>query len=160
MAEHSAGILIYRVRNEQVEVMLVHPGGPFWAGKDAGAWSIPKGLFTSEEDPLAAAKREFQEETGFVIEGDFLPLGAVKQPSGKIVHVWAVPGDVEVKKLISNSFEMEWPPRSGKRREFPEVDRGEWFSLSTAGKKILKGQREFLDRLAEALDLAADPSPE
>ena len=157
MAEHSAGILVYRVRNEQIEVMLVHPGGPFWAGKDAGAWSIPKGLFTSEEEPLAAAKREFQEETGFAIEGDFLPLGAVKQPSGKTVHVWAVPGDVDVENLISNSFEMEWPPRSGKKREFPEVDKGEWFSLSAASEKILKGQREFLARLAEVLGL--DPAP-
>ncbi len=151
MAEHSAGILVYRVRNDQVEVMLVHPGGPFWAGKDGGAWSIPKGLFSSEEDPLEAAKREFEEETGFAIDGVFLPLGAVKQPSGKTVHVWAVAGDVEVKDLISNSFEMEWPPRSGQKREFPEVDKGEWFSLPAAGKKILKGQREFLVRLARAL---------
>lgn len=160
MAEHSAGILVYRVRNEQVEVMLVHPGGPFWAQKDAGAWSIPKGLFTAEEDPFEAAKREFEEETGFAIDGDFLPLGAVKQPSGKTVHAWAVAGDVEVKHLISNSFEMEWPPHSGRKREFPEVDRGEWFSLSAASEKILKGQREFLARLAEALGVTQDSPPE
>ncbi len=160
MAEHSAGILVYRVRNEQLEVMLVHPGGPFWVGKDAGAWSIPKGLFASEEDPLEAAKREFEEETGFAIDGDFLPLGAVKQPSGKTVHAWAVAGDVEVKDLISNSFEMEWPPHSGSKREFPEVDKGEWFSLSAAGEKILKGQKEFLACLAEALGLTPDSPPE
>lgn len=160
MAEHSAGILVYRVRNQQVEVVLVHPGGPLWAGKDAGAWSIPKGLFTSEEDPLEAAKREFEEETGFPIDGDFLPLGALKQPSGKTVHAWAVAGDVEVKNLISNSFEMEWPPHSGRKREFPEVDKGEWFSLSAAGEQILRGQRGFLARLADAIGITPDWTPE
>ncbi len=147
MAEQSAGILAYRRRSGEVEVLLVHPGGPFWAKKDLGAWSIPKGLFVPGEDPLAAARREFTEETGFVLEGEFAPLGPLKQPSGKTVHAWAVEADLDATKIVSNTFELEWPPKSGTRRAFPEVDKGAWFSLREAQEKILKGQREFLDRL-------------
>jgi predicted NUDIX family NTP pyrophosphohydrolase len=149
--DHSAGILAYRRVMSGVEVLLVHPGGPFWSKKDARAWSIPKGLFTAAEDPLEAARREFAEETGTVIQGDFFPLGSARQPSGKTIHAWAVEKDVDVSRLVSNTFEMEWPPKSGMRREFPEVDRGEWFSLAVAGEKIVAGQRVFLERLAAAL---------
>ncbi len=151
MAEQSAGILAYRHTDGVLEVLLVHPGGPLWAKKDAGAWSVPKGLLAPGEDPLDAARREFTEETGFAIDGEFLPLGSLKQPSGKVVHVWAVAADVDVARLRSNLFELEWPPRSGKRQQFPEVDRAGWFPLLTAREKILKGQREFLERLSATI---------
>jgi predicted NUDIX family NTP pyrophosphohydrolase len=147
MGEQSAGILAYRRTKGRIEVLLVHPGGPFWAKRDVGAWSIPKGLFEAAEEPLEAAQREFQEETGQAIEGEFLPLGWIKQPGGKTVHAWAVETDFDPAGFQSNMFELEWPPKSGRMQEFPEVDRVGWFSLATATEKILKGQREFLDRL-------------
>ena len=142
---------MYRRRNDLVEVLLAHPGGPFWAKKDLGAWSVPKGEFDSEEDPLQAAKREFAEETGLVPEGDFVALGEVKQAGGKTVTAWAMEGDGDASNLKSNMFSMEWPPRSGRMAEFPEVDRWEWFSLEEAQERILAGQRVFLERLVERL---------
>jgi predicted NUDIX family NTP pyrophosphohydrolase len=147
MSQRSAGILLYRYDSDNLSVLLVHPGGPFWENKDTGAWSIPKGLYATDEDPLSAAKREFQEETGFAVEGDFLDLGELKQPSGKIVHAWALAGDLDVSKLISNTFELEWPRHSGRKQVFPEVDKGAWFGLETAKQKISPGQAPFLDRL-------------
>lgn len=151
MGELSAGILVYRMSGQQIEVLLVHPGGPFWARKDDGAWSIPKGLFKANETPLEAARREFEEETGFFIDGKFIELGEVKQPSGKRIVAWAVEGDLDAEAVRSNCFEMEWPPKSGTTREFPEVDRAGWFGIASAGRKILRGQREFLLRLVEVL---------
>ena len=150
MPKRSAGILLYR-RRSQIEVLLAHPGGPFWAKKDLGAWSIPKGEIAGDEDALAAAMREFHEETGIVPDGAPHPLGEEKQPGGKIIIVWAVEGDCDTFTLRSNTFEMEWPPRSGRVSAFPEVDRWEWFTLDQAETKILPGQRAFLDRLAEKL---------
>jgi predicted NUDIX family NTP pyrophosphohydrolase len=151
MPKQSAGLLLFRERGGQLEVLLVHPGGPFWAKKDDGAWSIPKGEFTSDEEPLAAARREFEEELGAPVDGDFIPLGAVKQAGGKVVHAWAARGNFDPARLKSSSFSMQWPPRSGRQQEFPEVDRAEWFLLETARTKILKGQAGFLDRLLECL---------
>lgn len=145
----SAGILLYRLHHDEIEVFLVHPGGPFWANKDAGAWSIPKGEYEAGEEPLAAAQREFQEETGFTVGGTFHPLTALKQSSGKVISVWAVEGDVDAAALTSNTFTLEWPPKSGRTREFPEVDRGGWFDLSTARAKVQAGQRGFLDQLEQ-----------
>jgi len=147
MAKRSAGLLMYRRRNGQVEVFLVHPGGPFWAKKDMGAWSICKGEYAESELPLEAAKREFQEETGFTAQGSFLELGVVQQASGKIVSAWAFEGDCDPGKLISNHCQVEWLPRSGRMIEIPEVDRGGWFSLEAARERILKAQEPFLDRL-------------
>lgn len=147
----SAGILLYRYQDEALQVLLVHPGGPYWVNKDAGAWSIPKGLFEADEKPLEAAKREFEEETGFKVEGDFIPIGTLKQPSKKVVHAFAVEGDIDASKISSNTFSLEWPPKSGQMQEIPEIDRGEWFDLDTARKKISKGQVEFLDRLITRL---------
>lgn len=152
MTKQSAGILLYRHRGGVLEVLLVHPGGPFWEKKDDGAWSIPKGEFTAEEDPLEAARRELAEETGLEVTGDVLALGSLRQPSRKLVHAWAVVGDCDPAGLRSNTFSIEWPPRSGERREFPEVDRAEWFPLDAARRKILQGQALFLDRLAAALN--------
>ncbi|GAB4388235.1 MAG: NUDIX domain-containing protein [Thermodesulfovibrionales bacterium] len=151
MAETSAGLLMYRQRDGAIEVFLVHPGGPFWARKDLGAWSIPKGLADPDEDPLEAARREFREETAMDATGPFAYLGSLRQPSGKIVHAWAFQGDCDPAGIRSNTFRMEWPPRSGRTREFPEVDRAGWFDLEEAGRRILKGQAAFLDRLKEAL---------
>jgi predicted NUDIX family NTP pyrophosphohydrolase len=145
--KRSAGLLMYRGR----EVFLVHPGGPFWAKKDLGAWSICKGEYVDGEPPLEAAKREFQEETGFVAEGDFLDLGTVKQAGGKLVSAWAFAGDCDPAQLISNRCQVEWPPRSGRMIEIPEVDRGAWFSMSEARERILKSQTPFLDRLEQLL---------
>ena len=152
-AQSSAGLLMYRRAGEEIEVFLAHPGGPFWAQKDAGAWSIPKGIPDKGEDLLAAARREFHEETGFTAVGEFTPLGAFKQPSGKIVHAWAVEGDCDPSNLVSNVFEMEWPPRSGKRARFPEIDRAGWFLPAEALKKILPGQQPILAKLFEKLGL-------
>jgi len=140
---------MYRRTNGRVEVLLAHPGGPFWAKKDLGAWSIPKGEVDSDEEPLLAAQREFEEETGIAPEGDFIVLGEAKQAGGKIVTAWAVEGDCDSSGLKSNTFSMQWPPRSGRMAEFPEVDRWEWFSLNDAREKILAGQRIFLERLRE-----------
>lgn len=149
MAKRSAGLLMFRRNGGELEVFLVHPGGPFWAGKDAGAWTVPKGEYVDEEEPLDAAKREFTEETGFVAEGEFIDLGTVRQSSGKIVNAWAFEGDCEPEKLVSNLCEIEWPPRSGKMMEIPEVDRGAWLTLPQARRAILKSQQGFLDVLAE-----------
>jgi predicted NUDIX family NTP pyrophosphohydrolase len=134
-----------------VQVLLVHPGGPFWAHKDDGAWSIPKGEFGDDEAPLAAARREFAEETGAGVEGEFIALAPLKLPSGKVVHAWAVRADFDSSQLRSNLFELEWPPKSGRVQQFPEVDRAAWFSLEEARRKIQKGQAPLLERLRETL---------
>ncbi len=151
MPKKSAGILMYRLRNEVLEVLLVHPGGPYWAKKDLGSWSIPKGEYTDTKDPFNVAKREFEEETSFQVDGDFTPLTPLEQPSGKIVSAWTVEGDCDASKIKSNTFLMEWPPRSGKKQEFPEVDRAEWFTIDTAKKKLLKGQVGFIEELCKLL---------
>ncbi len=151
MPKISAGLIMYRFKGEMAEVLLVHPGGPFWAKKNAGAWSVPKGLCGPGEDLLAAAVREFHEETGFAAGGGFLDLGELRQPSGKIIHAWAFEGDCDPADLKSNTFSMEWPPHSGKESEFPEVDRAGWFGLDEAGRKILKGQVQFIVRLERLL---------
>lgn len=156
MSKKSAGILLFRDVSGGVEVFLVHPGGPFWAKKDDGSWSIPKGEFTDDEDPLAAARREFEEETGLAVEGDFIPLKPVKQPSGKTVFAWAMKGDFDPAALKSNTFSIEWPPRSGRLQEFPEIDRAAWFSIESAARKILKGQMDFLHQLEELTGLNRD----
>lgn len=147
MSVHSAGVLCYRVGGRQPEVFLVHPGGPFWVMRDAGAWSIPKGLVDEDEEPLAAARREFNEETGFVANGEFIALGQLRQRSGKIVHAWALQMDFDASQLKSNTFSLEWPKGSGQLREYPEVDRGEWFTIARAREKIYPDQSAFLDRL-------------
>ena len=149
MSRISAGILMYRRREGTLEVLLVHPGGPFWRNKDAGAWSIPKGEVSEDEDLLAAARREFEEETGVRVEGSFVALPAVKQKGGKVVHAWAVEGDLDPATIRSNVFEMEWPPRSGKKAEFPEVDRAAFFDIETAKAKINAGQAPLLAALVE-----------
>jgi predicted NUDIX family NTP pyrophosphohydrolase len=151
MPKKSAGLLMYRRRHGVLEVFLVHPGGPFWQKKDVGSWSIPKGEYTTEEDPLEVAKREFWEETGFRASGEFVPLTSRKQPSGKIITAWAFEGDCDASMIKSNTFSMEWPPRSGKREEFPEVDRAGWFSIPDAKEKIIKGQSGFVDELVRIL---------
>ena len=152
MPKLSAGLLMCRRRNGQVEVFLVHPGGPFWAKKDMGAWSICKGEYAESELPLEAAKREFHEETGFTAQGSFLELGVVQQASGKIVSAWAFEGDCDPGKLVSNHCQVEWPPRSGRMIKIPEVDRGGWFSIEAARERILKAQEPFLDRLSQMLN--------
>ena len=153
--KQSAGLLMYRKRGESVQILLVHPGGPFWAKKDLGSWSMPKGEFSEDEDALKAARREFEEETGFLPTGQFARLGAIRQPSGKLIHAWAFEGDLDAKKVKSNTFSVEWPPQSGKQQEFPEVDRAEWFTIETAREKIIKGQVEFLDELLRVLESGA-----
>ena len=150
--KESAGLLMYRWCNSALEVFLVHPGGPYWAKKDLGAWSIPKGECAEDEDRRDAAKREFQEETGFLPEGNFIALTPIKQPGGKLVHAWAFKGDCDAEAIVSNTFSIEWPPRSGKRQAFPEVDRAEWFTIDAAKKKILKGQVGFLEELERMLE--------
>jgi predicted NUDIX family NTP pyrophosphohydrolase len=147
----SAGILLYRRAGTQLEVLLVHPGGPYWRGKDEGAWSIPKGEMAADEDAQDAARREFSEETGIALPGPLEPLGEIRQRGGKRVVAFAVAGDADPLAIKSNSFEIEWPPKSGKLQAFPEIDRAEWFDLSAARAKILEGQRPLLDRLAESL---------
>jgi predicted NUDIX family NTP pyrophosphohydrolase len=148
----SAGLLLYRRGADGLEVLLVHPGGPFWTRRDLGAWSIPKGEYADEEDALAAARREFAEELGAPPpEGEMLDLGEIRQKSGKLVHAWALAGDLDVERVQSNQFEMEWPPRSGRRQSFPEVDRAAWFGLTEARERINPGQAELLDRLREAV---------
>ncbi|MBZ9905894.1 NUDIX domain-containing protein [Mesorhizobium sp. BR115XR7A] len=153
MAKRSAGLLIYRRSDDGIGVLLVHPGGPFWAKKDDGAWSIPKGLVDEDEDELAAARRETEEELGMKVEGPFARLGAYRQPGGKIVMAWSVEADIDVAAVKSNTFTMEWPPRSGSMKDFPEVDRAGWFTLAEAGVKILQGQRPMLSDLAEQLGI-------
>ncbi|HEY4045695.1 MAG TPA: NUDIX domain-containing protein [Acidobacteriaceae bacterium] len=152
MAKRSAGLLMYRRQDDNLAVFLVHPGGPFWAKKDMGAWSIPKGEYSESEQPLETARREFQEETGFTPEGDVVELGSVKQTGGKVVSVWALEGDCDPSKLTSNRCQIEWPPRSGRLIDIPEVDRGGWFSLQAAREHILKSQAPFLDMLVEKLN--------
>ncbi len=143
---------MYRRAGDEVLVLLAHPGGPFWARKDAGAWTIPKGEF-EKEDALAAARREFAEETGSAVDGEFIALTPCTQKNGKIVHAFAVEGDIDASAITSNTFEMEWPPHSGKRSEFPEVDRAEWFTLAAAREKINPAQRALLDELKQKLNL-------
>jgi predicted NUDIX family NTP pyrophosphohydrolase len=148
MAKRSAGILLYRTRGGTIEVLLVHPGGPFWANKDLGAWSIPKGEVEAGQDPLAVAVREFEEETGRrPPEAELVALGEVRQRGGKVVAAWAAEGDLDPAAVTSNTFTIEWPPRSGTRREFPEVDRAGWFDLATAREKLVAAQAELVDRL-------------
>ena len=152
MPKRSAGILVYRQRPEGIEVLLAHPGGPFWRTRDLGAWSIFKGELDAGEDATAAARREFAEETGWVADGPLQPLGEIRQAGGKVVIAFAMESDLEPARLRSNDFEMEWPPRSGRLLTFPEVDRAEWFSLGEARRRILAGQAPLLDRLAVRLD--------
>lgn len=148
MPKLSAGLLLYRVRSGVVEVLIAHPGGPFWARKDDGAWSIPKGEYAEDEDPWAAARREFEEEVGLAPpDGPRVDLGPIKQPSNKVVTAFAVQGDLDVADARSNTFELEWPRGSGQFQEFPEVDRVEWFPVAQARVKLLKGHRPFLDQL-------------
>lgn len=151
MLEHSGGILAYKYVGKQLEVMLAHPGGPFWEKKDQAAWSIPKGLQEKDESILDTAKREFEEETGCMIQKDLLLLGTIKQPSKKLVTIFAVEMDIDISKVKSNLFEMEWPPKSGNMQKFPENDRAQWFKIEEARKKIFKGQVGFLNKLVEAL---------
>jgi predicted NUDIX family NTP pyrophosphohydrolase len=154
MAKKSAGLLLYRKSSSdsQIEVLLVHPGGPFWRNKDEGAWTIPKGEFDDGEGPLEAAKREFKEELGSSPpDGDYIPLTPIKQKAGKTVLSWAVEGDFDPARLVSNTFQCEWPPKSGRTREFPEVDRAEWFKSETAKIKILAAQAPLIDQLLELL---------
>lgn len=148
----SAGILLYRKGREGHEVFLVHPGGPFWKNKDAGAWSIPKGEFQEDEDPLVAARREFGEETGIDVDGKFIPLTPVKQKSGKIVYAWALENNIDATALVSNTCTVEWPPRSGKQIEIPEVDKGGWFTIEEARNKLIPGQVALLSELHGLLD--------
>jgi predicted NUDIX family NTP pyrophosphohydrolase len=155
MPKLSAGLLLFR-RSSRLELFLVHPGGPFWARKDVGAWSLPKGEYSETEDALLAAKREFQEETGISVDGDFLPLGELRQPGGKLITAWALEKGVDPALVKSNLFSMEWPPKSGKTQEFPEVDRGAWFPVSEARTKLLKGQVAFIDRLAQKLGVTTE----
>jgi predicted NUDIX family NTP pyrophosphohydrolase len=152
MPKRSAGLLLYRYREGQLQVFLVHPGGPFWKNKDEGSWMIPKGEIDDGEDALPAAKREFREETGFnPPEPPYRALPVIKQRGGKVVEAFAVEGECEPEQLKSNTFEMEWPPKSGRQQAFPEVDRGAWYELPTAVRKILKSQRPLLDALEEAI---------
>jgi predicted NUDIX family NTP pyrophosphohydrolase len=148
--------MLFRRSDGEPQLLLGHPGGPFWKQKDLGAWTIPKGLIAPGETPLAAAKREFAEETGHRPRGKSIPLGEARQPGGKIVHVWAIQDDWDTAGLQSNTFEMEWPPRSGRRQSFPELDRTTWFNIAEARLKILKGQAVFIDRLLEALGRSED----
>ena len=151
-AKRSAGLLVYRTVDGRLEVLLGHMGGPFWARKDAAAWSVPKGEYSDDETPEAAARREFAEELGLPAPGGtLLPLGDVKQSGGKTVTVWAVEGDLSPDDVVPGTFPLEWPPKSGRIQEFPEVDRVAWFDLDTAREKLVKGQRTFLDRLGESL---------
>lgn len=151
MPKLSAGLLMYRLRGGKPQVLLVHPGGPFWERKSWGAWSIPKGEYAEHDDALAAAKREFFEETGLRCGEPLLPLPVARQPSGKRISAWAFEGDCDPAQVVSNTFEMEWPPRSGERRTFPEIDRAAWFDLDEARRRIVKGQAPFLDYLEAAL---------
>lgn len=151
MAKTSAGLILFRTQNERLEVLLVHPGGPFWSKKDDGAWFIPKGELAEGEEPLAAAKREFEEETGLEPEGDFLPLGTVKQKSGKTIHAWAFAGACNPDTLKSNTFTIEWPPKSGKMRDFPEIDRAGFFTVAQAKAKMHPVEFPLIIRLQELL---------
>jgi predicted NUDIX family NTP pyrophosphohydrolase len=151
MALESAGLLVYRRVESELFVFLAHPGGPFWAKRDDGAWSIPKGEFDASEDALTAARREFQEETGQTANGTFTPLPPCRLPRRKIVHAFAVEADVDADAVVSNHFEMEWPPKSGRRQSFPEIDRGSWFTMAEARRKLQPGQLPLLDALSGML---------
>lgn len=151
MPKTSAGLILFRTRNEKLELLLVHPGGPFWSRKDDGAWFIPKGELAEGEEPLDCAKREFEEETGMRPEGEFLPLGSVKQKSGKTIHAWAFAGDCDADAVKSNTFTIEWPPKSGKMREFPEVDRAGFFTVAQAKAKMHPVEFPLIVRLQELL---------
>lgn len=156
MPKLSAGIVLYRQSDGKLEVLLVHPGGPFWAKKDVGSWSIPKGEYMEDEEAFAAAQREFREETGFDLpEGDTVELGEVKY-GNKLLTAWAAKGSFDARRVRSNTFTMEWPPKTGKTQEFPEVDRAGWFSLAQAKQKLVKGQVDLIDRLAEKLNVSVD----
>jgi predicted NUDIX family NTP pyrophosphohydrolase len=150
--KRSAGILLYKRHGGSLRVLLAHPGGPFWRNKDAGAWSIPKGEIGDHEEPLAAALREFTEETGVTLDGDFIPLGEIKQKGGKMVIAFALERDLDPSTIASNTFTIEWPPRSGRQQTFPEIDRAEWFDLDTAREKINAGQAVLIDRLIDRVD--------
>ena len=151
MPKQSSGILLYHLNNKQLQVFLVHPGGPFFRNKDNGAWSIPKGEFLDDEEALKAAKREFEEETGTSIDGKFIQLSPIIQKSGKKVYAWAIEGDIDAETIFSNTFEMEWPPKSGKKQAFPEVDKAAWFDVDTAKLKINQGQVGLIDNLTQIL---------
>jgi predicted NUDIX family NTP pyrophosphohydrolase len=151
MAKQSAGILLYRKKGRQLEVFLGHPGGPFWAKKDTGSWSVPKGEYEEGEEPLQAAIREFEEETGFRPSGDFIQLATIRQKGHKTVRCWAVEGDLDADGIVSNLFEMEWPPRSGKIKTFPEIDRAAWFPVGIAREKINERQAGFIDELVKRI---------
>lgn len=159
MAKQSAGVLVYRRRHGAIEVLLGHPGGPFWARKDKGAWSVPKGELEDGEDLLEAAKREFKEEIGHAApEGEYIELGSIRRNS-KEIYVWAVEGDLDTSSILSNTFQMEWPPKSGKQIEVPEIDRAAWVPLTTAPEKMHTGQDAFISRLAEALGMDSQEPP-
>jgi predicted NUDIX family NTP pyrophosphohydrolase len=151
MLKKSAGILLYRFQYDILEVLLAHPGGPFWAKKDAGAWSIPKGEFGEDENPLDAAIRETKEEIGIDVQGEFMELTPAKQKSGKLVYAWALQQDVDPENITSNSFEIEWPPKSGRKKIFPEIDKVAWFNLNEAKKKIIEGQVALIEELGSKL---------
>jgi predicted NUDIX family NTP pyrophosphohydrolase len=159
MKKDSAGLLMYRVRDHTLEVLLAHPGGPFWRNKDAGAWTIPKGEIEDQDDPLQTAMREFEEETSMKPQGPFQPLGSVKQKAGKTVYAWAFQGDCDPTKIQSNPVELKWPPRSGKKMSFPEIDRAKFFNISTACEKVNSAQVSLLRRLEELLALRNKESP-
>jgi len=157
MKKHSAGLIVFRRTDTGPEVLIAHMGSPWWAKKDFGAWSIPKGLIEEGEDPLAAAKREFSEELGLPVpDGDFIQLGAIEQHNNKSVAAWAVEADIDASQIKSNTFKAEWPPRSGKTQDFPEIDRAQWFSLSEAVKRVVRGQAELFKRLAQHLDVKVE----
>ncbi|MFF3458300.1 NUDIX domain-containing protein [Streptomyces sp. NPDC002730] len=152
-AKRSAGLLLFRRRGTDIEVLIGHMGGPFWQARDEAAWSVPKGEYTPEEEPMAAARREFEEELGLAPpDGGWLPLGEARQPNGKIVTVWALEGDLDTDLVVPGTFTTEWPPGSGRMQEFPEIDRAEWLGVEAAREKLVAGQRVFLDRLSELLD--------
>lgn len=146
-SKQSAGILVYRMKKKRLEVFLIHPGGPFWKNKDEGAWSIPKGEYAGDEDPLAAARRELKEETGFEVKGKFIPLTPIRQKGGKEVYAWAIKGDFDADAIKSNLFDMEWPPRSGKMQSFPEADKAAWLTVDEAMKKINPSQGALIHEL-------------
>jgi predicted NUDIX family NTP pyrophosphohydrolase len=156
--KNSAGIVLYRIQRGALEVFLVHPGGPFWAKKDEGAWSIPKGEIEEGDDRLESARREFREETGSQVDGEFIELVPLKQRGGKIVYAWAVVGNIDAASIRSNLFSMEWPPRSGTQHEFPEVDKAGWFTVEKALAKLLPGQRGFLAEIQAKLSSPGDTS--
>lgn len=159
MKKLSAGLLLYRKRDGKVEVLIAHMGSPWWAKKDAGAWSIPKGEYQEGDDPIANAKREFKEELGLEVPpGELQELGEVKQNNNKIVKAWALEADLDTRRTVSNTVTIEWPPRSGKMQEFPEIDRTAWFSLEQAAPKLISAQAEFLQRLAEKLNISTEDS--